>query len=554
MIRRIFLGGLLFSYLFGFKFVVLGDRTPQETEKGLRKSAFETALEEIKVIKPDFIVHLGNLIRGHIKDTVRLKREWNYILNTFSQLGIPYHICPGSEDIWDEKSEEIYLRYFHKTYSSFQYENCHFVLLDFSRFPKYSDVPKEMIDWLRDDLSSHRRARFTFIFFHRPYWRQLKEKWGLHKVFRDYGVDYVFSGADCFYTYHFMDSIHYFSVGPTGAKFKWETDEERGAFPNYLLVEVTKKGVNLLVIKPGSILPKEVVTLKEIEERERLEKEDIVISEFSLAEDTVAVSIANPFSYELKGEIRWLTNSWEISPLRAKFYLAPQGKGYFSFRVKFNELNLFPLPELIFTYPKEESGEQVITKRLKIKREVKIGKVNLPPMIDGELREFKDSILSFGNEKGERSNLKSVLFLGYDTNHLYFGMRNYEREIKARVRERDGEIKEDDYISLLLSPAPDTIYEISLNPLGFLFDVRYVKEKGRYRKREWDGRYELKTKVGENYWQLEMAIPLQKLGLKGKERIGFNLFRYSPEDTASLTLQPPFSPEAKNLGTLILKE
>ncbi|MEO0098021.1 MAG: metallophosphoesterase [candidate division WOR-3 bacterium] len=537
-----------FSPLSAFKFCVLGDRTPLSSPE-----TFETVLNEIRVLKPDFIIHLGNLIKKGIKDTTLLKKEWENVQRIFSQLGIPYHLCPGSEDIWDEKSEEIFLRYFSKTYYSFNYENCHFVILDFSRFPKYSDVPKEMIDWLREDLSLFRRARYTFVFAHRSYWRLLKERWGLHKVLSQLGVDYFLSAHDCFYTYHKMDSIRYLQVGPTGAKLKEETEEKRGGFPNYLLVEVDKKRVNISVIKPGSIFAPEVFSLKEIEE-ESLTKERIIISPFSKRSPEVNVSLENPYSYEIKGEIRWEGYSWDISPPKAKFYLSPKSKGFFPFSFSLKG-EIFPLPELIFSYERE-GKEEVIKKLLPLKREISAGRIT--PKIDGELKEWRGGIDQFGDERGNKAKLHSTLFLGYDSSNLYFALLNYEKRIKARMRERDGFIKEDDFVSIFLSPKPETIYEVSFNPLGFISDSRYIKEKGKYRKREWNGKYEVKTLIGEKYWQVEISFPLLNFNTEEEVReIGFNFYRYSPDDSLFLFFQPPISgkyePGEGNLGVLLLK-
>lgn len=532
--------------LYGFKFCVLGDRTPLSSSE-----TFETVLKEIRVIKPDFIIHLGNIIKKG-RDTIEIKREWENIKKKFSEIGIPYYFTPGSEDIWNEHSEEIFLRYFSKTYYSFNYENCHFVILDFSRFPKYADVPKEMIDWLREDLSLSRRARYTFVFAHRSYWYFQKEKFPLHKILSQLGVDYFFSAHNCFYTYYQMDSVRYFQIGPTGAKLKGETEEKRGAFPNYLLVEVDKKRVNISVIKPGSIFAPEAFSLKDREE-ESLTPEQIIISPFTKSDAEVNVGIENPYPYEIKGEMRWESYSWDISPPRAKCYLSPRGKGFFPFSISFKE-EFFPLPELVFSYEKE-GKEEIIKKTLPLKRKISANKII--PKIDGELKEWLGGITQFGDEKGKKARLNSTLFLGYDSLNLYIALLNYEPKIKTRVRERDGLIKEDDYVSILFKPQPDTIYEISFNPLGFILDWRYIREKGRYRKREWDGKYEIKTVVGEKYWQVEISFPFSNFNLRGEREIDFNLYRYSPDDSLFLFFQPPisetFKPEEENLGILLLK-
>jgi hypothetical protein len=529
---------LFFSPLFAFKFCVLGDRTPLAGNE-----VFEQVMKEIKVLKPDFIVHLGNLIKGKGRDTSGIIREWNFIKKTFDDLGIPYYLCPGSEDIWDEKSEEIFLRFFNKTFYSFNYDNCHFIILDFSRFPRFSDLPKEMLDWLRDDLSLHRRKKWIFVFGHRPYWRTLKEKFPLHKILSSFGVDFFFSGYSCFYTYHLMDSIHYFQVGPTGARFKEESEEERGAFPNYLLIEVQKDFVNVIVIRPGSILRPDIVTLKGIEE-ESLTSEKISISPFLVEpkdnglEKEILVSLENPFSYELRGEVFWVPFSWKVSPPKAKFFLSPFGKGSFPFSLCFKG-DLFPLPELVVCFQKDGEKVESISKSLPIKREVFASKFT--PGIDGVIEEWKSGIDLFSNESGNKASLKSILFLGVDSLNLYFAVQNYEKKIVARLREKDGLIKEDDFACLLFSSSPDTIFEFSFNPRGFVYDKVYLKEGGKFKRREWDAHPEIKSLIGENYWQAEIALPLSRLRLGERNSLGFNFLRYSVDDSLSLFFQPPIS-------------
>jgi hypothetical protein len=108
-----------------------------------------------------------------------------------------------------------------------------------------------------------------------------------------------------------------------------------------------------------------------------------------------------------------------------------------------------------------------------------------PPAIDGRLEDAvwreapsveltKTFIPDFGREASERT----VAFMAYDAENLYFAFKCYDREpdkIKAALADRDT-IRSDDFICINLDSFNDrqSLYALYVNPLGIQTDSRYA--------------------------------------------------------------------------------
>ena len=55
-----------------FHFVIVGDRTG-----GPRPGVFESAISKVNLLKPAFVVSVGDLIEGDTEDQAQLDREWD---------------------------------------------------------------------------------------------------------------------------------------------------------------------------------------------------------------------------------------------------------------------------------------------------------------------------------------------------------------------------------------------------------------------------------------------------------------------------------------------
>ncbi len=203
----------------------------------------------------------------------------------------------------------------------------------------------------------------------------------------------------------------------------------------------------------------------------------------------------------------------------------------------------------------------------------RIGRTDQPPQIDGRgddpawgqtvaIRDF----LHFGflSPAAEGTTAR----LTYDTKNLYVLMECQESllraadmrqsEIKARVKERDGKVLNDDSCLIFLQPrANGPVYEFSVNTIGTLLDASLQRDNlWATRDVKWNSSATVAVKRGDGVWTLEMAIPLSDLGvsqIKAGDRWGAALVRVAQgrKETSSwnpTSIKGAHAPDA--LGTL----
>lgn len=110
-------------------------------------------MEDMKAVKPDFIIQLGDFCSPHEKNIP--------LVNLFNSYGPSYHVIGNHDTDYDFTHEQVVAFLKMKgTYYSFDRNGHHIVVLngnermegDTSRWPSY--VGKDQLDWLEKDLDS----------------------------------------------------------------------------------------------------------------------------------------------------------------------------------------------------------------------------------------------------------------------------------------------------------------------------------------------------------------------------------------------------------------
>jgi len=561
MFNIFFIGLILFQ---NFNFVVLGDRTGSA-----KTETFEGIIDEIRVLSPDFLINVGDLIEGYTNDKNTIEAEWTYIIGQLNQIGCLYFLTPGNHDIWSPQSESIYIKHFGKTYYCFNYQGCHFVIIDNSRYDSISAMPPNQLSWLKQDLKRNKKALFTFCFLHKPFWRYPGQAETLHQIFKQGGVDYVFSGHDHYYVSKVWDSITYIQVGPSGSRLKEYINEEQGAFQNYLLVKVARDSINIAVIKPGSILPFDVVTTEKVAMIDRIENEAVKISKVNIKDsqtiqDTFGLWISNVTGRPVNTTLKWNFNKqvWQIVPESINCYLPVGADGYYKFQCRTSQPEvLFPLPNLGFSCPYQLKQTHRVKKILPIRRIANCNKVKKPPTIDGKLDDIAWELIKpltiFGTDQGDSAPIeKTLVYFAYDENNFYIGAQCYESQItklSANVTSHDQPVYKDDHLNFILQPNLDSVayYQIFINPLGTIADRRCWLESGKNLKDpNWDLSAKIKTNRYQDNWQVEMAIPLAQFPNYSIDDWGFNIVRYQHRTDKVGIYQVPFAHDPKTFAQL----
>jgi len=138
-------------------------------------------VEQINKINPDLVIHLGD-----IPHTIPASENHDQAMRNAHKIyknGIKsdLYVIPGNHDIgnkpnaftsspiMDEKSHEIFEKYWGKTFSSFDYKDCHFVLLSSSVVNSGLTLEIAQRSWLIDDLDKNRKAdKRIFWCMHHP--------------------------------------------------------------------------------------------------------------------------------------------------------------------------------------------------------------------------------------------------------------------------------------------------------------------------------------------------------------------------------------------------
>jgi hypothetical protein len=160
-----------------FHFAVIGDRTG-----GHRKGVFSRAVEKINLLRPAFVVSVGDLIEGSANaDTNR--RQWAEFNGYLGKLTVPFFYAPGNHDAANTALAATWQEQFGRRYYHFRYRDVLFLVLN-----AYDDEdqpapasgklgtrfgPKQR-DAVKAALAANADARWTFVFLHPPVWADAK--------------------------------------------------------------------------------------------------------------------------------------------------------------------------------------------------------------------------------------------------------------------------------------------------------------------------------------------------------------------------------------------
>jgi len=246
-----------------FTFAILGDKT---TGGVLNWPIFDRAVAEINLLQPDFVIMVGDMIQGTVRDTSILNRMWKEFNTHAEKLDVPLYVLPGNHDIsnevmYDYWNQKIGLRYY-----SFVHNNSLFILLNTEEYKKTKDgeFGKEQLDFVREELDANKDVNQTFIFFHRPLWYEKDAKHGGHKEWqeiqtwiKDRDVT-LFAGHWHNLEFQEIEGNRHIVLSATGGELEEKPLTELGHFHHYTLVTVDNDTSIISYIKPGSIFSEDI--------------------------------------------------------------------------------------------------------------------------------------------------------------------------------------------------------------------------------------------------------------------------------------------------------
>jgi 3',5'-cyclic AMP phosphodiesterase CpdA len=187
-----------------FSFAVIGD-----LNSGEREGVFEVAVEQMRLLRPEFILSIGDLVEGGTTDTTQLKKEYDFFDQRVAKAGAPFFHVGGNHDLTNPVMRSFWEARYGKRYYHFIYHDVLFLMLDSEDYSEermwqiykararaielldsgkteqaqqtdYFKMPERMTGEISEEqsvyfekvISENPQVRWTFVLMHKPVWQR----------------------------------------------------------------------------------------------------------------------------------------------------------------------------------------------------------------------------------------------------------------------------------------------------------------------------------------------------------------------------------------------
>jgi 3',5'-cyclic AMP phosphodiesterase CpdA len=274
-----------------FTFAVLSDRTALA-----RPGVFERAVHVTNLLRPDFVIQVGDQIEGYTDDPGEVDAMWKEFDAITDELAMPYFRVPGNHDVSNDMMRDEWRRRHGALHYAFRYRDVLFVVLDtqdppqeaeqfnrdpaaIARFPQFNGVPQaekvrrmredpelaqqfvdaandwegvmpanfgpEQVEWARSTIAASADVRWTFLLMHMPAWQADGDgnaPAGWASIVDAFGErPYT---ALCGHVHNYQRRVindrEHIRLGPTGGL--WVKSGDEGNFDHVMVVTMTAEG------------------------------------------------------------------------------------------------------------------------------------------------------------------------------------------------------------------------------------------------------------------------------------------------------------------------
>ena len=269
-----------------FTFAVFSDLTGGE-----REGVFEVAVEQLRLLRPELIISVGDLIEGGSMDHAKLNREWDSFDERANRAHAPVFHVGGNHDLTNSDMWQVWEQRYGKRYYHFVYKDVLFLVLDtednsadFQQYiheirleairvgdtqgweafvqteygqleeRKSGRVGVEQAAYFQEVIAQNLDVRWTYVLMHKPAWqRPGEENFSMLETAlsgRPYTVFYGHLHSHLHEQRHGRD---YIRLGTTGGS---HAPGNPAAIDHVTLVTVSDKGTDIANLRMSGIFDK----------------------------------------------------------------------------------------------------------------------------------------------------------------------------------------------------------------------------------------------------------------------------------------------------------
>ncbi len=291
-----------------FYFVVTGDRAGGE-----RKGYFaEQAVPRLNMLAPEFVVNVGDNIRGYNEDVNAVNKQWDKFEESLKGLQMPFYRTAGNHDITNRKMAELYYKRYGQPYYYMVHKNVLFLFVctedPHSKEPadikkqqddemaalrakikkegyteeniKHLDdyeircnnlrggqIGEQQVKYFEKVLKKNAKVRWTFVVMHKPVYNETNppENWLRIEKLLENRPYTVFAGHTHRNAYLSRNGRDYITLSTTGGSWGYP-QTSTGVYDHILFVKMTDKGPSIANILLDAIFAPNDVRAVKVEE------------------------------------------------------------------------------------------------------------------------------------------------------------------------------------------------------------------------------------------------------------------------------------------------
>ncbi len=547
-----------------FQFAIVTDRTG-----GHRPGIFESAVDKLNLLQPEFVITVGDAIEGYTEDVSVLDAQWAEFLGFVNRLEMPFFFVPGNHDNINPVMREAYRQRFGRDYYAFVYRDVLFLALD-TQDGASAGLGPEQVAWALRTLQAHADARWTLLFMHQPLW--LHEEGGVTTARKSIGParatgfgeimqalegrrHTVFAGHFHEYVQFERMGEQYYILSTTGGGSALR-GPAFGEFDHAVWVTMTPDGPRVANLLLDGILPGNLRTEAHARFRQSLA---LRVADADPVDGSVRVAVeaGNPFKHRLHAELSWSVpegQGWTVTP-GAQHMHVPSGRTNTLETVIRLDVEGWPtglpvaqlravaghdLPPTAEPLRMTLPADPFLLAR---RPTATAARAAVPPVLDGRLDDpvwqAAAAVRDFRHSDLRLPAVATTVRMAHDDEALYFAFDCAEPDmaaLRAQVVERDGPVWEDDSVEIMVgrTDLTNAYTHLAISAAGTIYDAI-----GRDRQ-ALDGQARVVTARGEAGWQVEVALPWSDLGGRPppEQEISLQLVRSRVSERATYQYPP----------------